>query len=274
MSVIGRLWRRAPAWRGCVVTAVALTGLAAMFPPALPSVLPLRWLGGGRTATAAHYRPEPSPTVPDGGILHLPLPGGPPQQGMIHYAGRLVPLPAGAWQELVVGRGGGAELQQVTLFGRVVDKRLTGLVLVVAPGVMSGATGSIGVPPPCADPGRLTGAITPEQPGQSPLAHECWAITPLDMQATAAHPLDDLMRQGLARLGELHVAVPDRMLATSFMRSDDSGWLLATVLVPDRGGPIRKLQDWAMRFQVAIRKGYAGTLTAADLPPAVARDPG
>ncbi len=276
MSVIGRLWQRAPAWRACVVTAVAFTGLAAMFPPALPHLLPLRLPGvqSGRADVAARYRPAPLPTPPDQGILHVPPADGASRQGIIHYAGRLLPLPAGAWQELVVGRGGGAEMQQATLFDRVVDNHLTGLVLVAAPGVMSGATGSVGLPPPCADPGRLAGAITPEQPGQNPLAHECWAITPVDMQATAAHPLDDMMQRGLARLGELHVAVPDRMLATSFMRSDNGGWLLATVLLPDRGGPIRKLEDWAARFQVPMHKGYDGTLVAADLTPAVVRDPG
>ena len=278
MSVIGRLWRRAPVWRACLVTAIAFTGLGVMFPPALPHLPPLRWPGGGGSgksaAIVAHYRPQPLPAPLDHGILHVPPQDGPGRQGIIHFAGRLVPLPAGAWQELVVARGGGAEMQQAALFDRVVDNHLTGLMLVAAPGVMSGATGSVGVPLPCADPDRLAGAITPQQPGQSPLAHECWAISPVDMQAAAAHSRDDLLQPGLARLGEMHVAVPDRMLATTFLRSNDGGWQLATVLVPDRGGPIRKQQDWAARFQVPMHKGFDGTLVAADLPPAVTRDPG
>ena len=277
MSVIGRLWRRAPAWRACVVTAVAFTGLAAMFPPAIPHLPPLRWTKGGAPAggAVARYRPQPPPAPPDDSIWHVLPPDTPAQQGIIHYAGRLLPLPTGSWQELMVARGGGTELRQAALFDRVSNNHLTGLLLVIAPGVMSGATGEVGVPPPCADPGRLAGSITPALPGQSPLTHECWAIAPVDMRAVAGAPVTEgLLPRGLARLGELHVAVPDRMLATTFMRSDDNGWQIATVLLGDHGGPIRKLQDWAARFQVPMHKGFDGTLTAADLTPAVARDPG
>ncbi len=274
MSVIGRLWRRAPAWRACLITALAFTGLAAMFPPAIPH-LPLHWAqGSGRGLTVAHYHPRPPPAASDDGISHVLPPDAPGQQGIIHYAGRLLPLPAGTWQELAAGRGG-IEMRQATLFDRISNNHLTGLMLVVAPGVMSGATGTVGVPPSCTDPDQLAGAIAPVLPGQSPLTHECWAIRPVDMRAAAGTPATEgLLPRGLAQLGELHVAVPDRMLATTFMRSDDSGWRVVTVLFGDHGGPVRKLQDWAARFQGALHKGYDGTLVAADLPPAVARDPG
>ncbi len=277
MSVIGRLWRRAPAWRACVVTAVAFTGLAAMFPPAMPRLPPLRWAkaGGPGGAAVAHYRPQPLPAPPDDGIWHVLPPDTPGQQGIIHYAGRLLPLPAGSWHELAVARGGGAEMHQVTLLDRVSNNHLTGLMLVVAPGVMSGATGSVGIPAPCTDSAQLAGFIAPILLGQSPLTHECWAIAPVDMQAAAAAPATDgLLPHGLARLGELHIAVPDRMLATTFVRSDDGGWQVVTILLGDHGGPIRKLQDWASRFRVPMHKGYDGTLVPADLPPAVAQDPG
>ncbi len=248
-----------------------------MFPPAIPHLPPLRWATGAASAgkAMARYHPQPPPVLPDGGISHVLPPDTPGQQGIIHYAGRLVPLPAGSWQELVVARGGGSEMRQAALFDRVSNNHLTGLMLVIAPSVMSGATGEVGVPPPCVDPGQLAGSITPVLPGQSPLTHECWAIRPVDMRVAANAPMTEgLLPHGLARLGELHIAVPDRMLATTFMRSGDTGWQIATVLLGDHGGPIRKLQDWAARFQVPMHKGYDGTLVAADLPPAVARDPG
>lgn len=277
MSVIGRLWRRAPAWRACVVTALAFTGLAAMFPPAVPRLPPLfrTWGGASAGVTAAHFHPRPLPAAPDQGIWHTLPPDTPQQQGIIHYAGRLLPLPAGSWQELVLDRGGGSEMRQATFFVRVADHHLTGLMLVEAPSVMSGATGSVEVPPVCVDPNQLAGSIAPVVAGQSPLAHECWAIRPVDMRAAAAVPVaEGLLPRALVQLGERHVAVPDRMLATTFARSDDTGWRMVTILLGDRGGPIRKLQDWATRFQVPLHKGYDRTLLAADLSPVVARDPG
>lgn len=277
MTVVGRLWRRAPAWRACVVTAVALTGLAAMFPPAVPRVpLPFGTRGGAPGGvTAARFHPRPPAAPPEEGIWHTLPPDTPQRQGIIHYAGRLLPLPAGSWQELVLDRGGGAEMRQATLFVRVVDSHLTGLMLVEAPSVMSGATGAVEVPPICVDPDRLAGSIAPIAPGQSPLTHECWAVRPVDMRAAAAVPVTEgLLPRALAQLGALHVAVPDRMLATTFVRSDDSGWRIATVVLGDHGGAIRKLQDWAARFQGALHKGYDGTLVAADLTPGVSRDPG
>ncbi len=58
MSVIGRLWRRAPAWRMCVGVALAGTALAAMFPPAWqhPAWQHPNW------QRPAWLNPAPSPT--------------------------------------------------------------------------------------------------------------------------------------------------------------------------------------------------------------------
>ena len=175
----------------------------------------------------------------------------------------------------MLDRGGGAEMDQATLFVRVVDSRLTGLMEVEAPAVMSGATGPVEIPPVCVNPDQLAGSITPVALGQSPLTHECWAIHSVDMHAAAAVPVaEGLLPRALAQLGERHVAVPDRMLATVFARSDDSGWRIVTVVLGDHGGPVRKLQDWAARFQAALHKGYDQKLVAADMTPAVVRDPG
>ncbi len=272
MSVIGRLWRRAPAWRLCLVTAVACTGLAAMFPPTLPRLPSLRAGGTSSDAGAASYRPQATRPVSDQGLLHMPPPGS-DRQGIIPYAGRLVPLPAGTWHELAIAKGGGAEQQQVLLLDRIENSHLSGLLLVAAPGPLSGAAGTIGLPPLCADPGRLVGHITPALPGQSPLVHECWAITPVDMQDMAAHSTDEILKRGLARLGEMHVAVPDHMLAVSFVRSSETGWQIATIMLPDRHVTPHATELWATRFAGPMHQGFDGRLSQTDLPPAVARDP-
>jgi len=275
MTVLGRLWRRAPAWRFCLVTAVACTGLAAMFPPSLPHMPSLHPAGtapGGKTAAAAQYRSQPAPVPDDHGLLHLPPPG-PDRQGIIPYAGRQVPLPAGIWHELVIARAGGPEQQQVMLLDRIENSHLTGLVLLISPAPLSGAAGQVGLPPPCTDPGRLVGHITPALPGDSPLTHECWAITPADMRDMATHSSNEVLKRGLARLGEMHIAVPDQMLGVSFVRSNDAGWQVATMLLPDRHLTPHRTEDWATRFAIPMHKGFDHTLTPADLPPAVARDP-
>ena len=248
-----------------------------MFPPAVPHVPLPSWTrsAGSAGATLARFHPRPPAAPPGEGIWHTLPPDVPQQQGIIHLAGRLLPLPAGSWQELALDRGGGTEMAQTTLFVRVVDSHLTGLMQVEAPAVMSGATGSVEVPPVCVDPNQLAGAIAPLVLGQSPLTHECWAIHPVDMHAVAALPAaEGLLSRALAQLGERHVAVPDRMLATVFARSNDNGWRIVTVVLGDHGGPIRKLQDWATRFQIALHKGYDGTLVVADMTPAAVRDPG
>ena len=108
MSLIGRLWRRAPAWRFCLITAVAFTGLAAMFPPAIPHlpVFHRHHPGADKPADVAHYNAlsAAAPTVPtDTGMIHMPpLDAG--RSGIVPVAGRLLPLPAGVWHELALAR--------------------------------------------------------------------------------------------------------------------------------------------------------------------------
>lgn len=247
-----------------------------MFPPTVPRLPPLHWragAGGGKGgATSASFHPQPVPASSGEGVLHLPPPGA-GRQGIIPYGGRLLPLPAGVWHELALARAGDDDLKQVALLDRIEDNHLTGLILLVAPGPLSGAVGPVELPSACADPGRLVGHILPTLPGQSPLTHECWAITPVDMQAAATNSRNEMLKRGLARLGEFHVAVPDHMLAVSFVRSDDTGWQIVTIMLPDRHPTPHRLEDWAARFAIPIHKGFDRSLTAADLPPAVAKDP-
>lgn len=272
MSAIGRLWRRAPAWRLCLVTAIVCTGLAAMFPPGLPQ---LRWPGGlsrhPDNPLHAMFNPKTVPTPPRNGLLTLPPPD-PGRQGIIAYAGRLLPLPTGNWQELAVARADGADLEQAMLLDRVEGGRLTGMILALAPSALSGAAGPVDLPTVCNDPARLAGYVTPVLPGQSPLTHEFWAITSLDMQKKNEQSRDDILPRGLQQLGALNVAVPDHMLAVVFVRSDETGWRETTIMTPDRHD-LHRLTDWATRFAAVMHKGFDHTLSAADLKPSVARDP-
>lgn len=273
MPVIGPLWRRAPAWRLCLVSAVVFTGLAAMFPPAVPH---LPWLHGRPNAAdpLAHYTSLPAAPVADKGVIHLPpLDAG--RQGIVPVAGRSLPLPAGVWHELALARYVGADPVQLTVLDRVEANRLTGLIVSTAPLAQSPSAGPVYTPLPCANPSRIAGHIMPPQPNDSPLTHECWALAQADMrQLATAKDTSDLMQRAMARLGSMNIAVADSMLVVSTMSSDDNGWLMNDIFLPaDRPGAAKRVQDWAARFFPAIQKGFDRTLTSADLPPSVIRDP-
>ncbi len=280
MSAVGRLWRRAPAWRLSVAAAVAFTVLAAMFPPTLP-----RWLFE-RVAPAANpqaanrddgprYAPQPPQPPPDYGIAAFP-PAGPGRTGIIAFAGRQLPLPAGSWQELVLARSAGVA-EQASLFARIEHGRLTGLLLAASPGPVSGGGLPVGGFAPCFAPDAIAHQIIPSTAAQGPMARECWTLTAFD--PAQARP-DELLRGGFDRLDRMAVAVPDRLLAMRYLRTDETGWLTVALLLPDRAGPgsvaphdTARLQAWIRRYVTVLHKGFDGTLTAGELTPAVARDP-
>lgn len=282
MSLIRRLWRRAPAWRFCLITAVGFTGLAAMFPPAIPH-LPIfhrPTAGPDKSADVAHYNataPAPPAAPTDSGMIHMPpLDAG--RSGIVPVAGRLLPLPAGVWHELALARVGGPEPTQLTVLDRIDGNHLVGLIVNVGPSPQIPSAGPVRLPAPCIDPARIAGHLTIAGPGDSPLTHQCWSLLPIDMkQAASDKSGSELLQRGMARLGELNIAVPDHMLMLSFFSSDDTGWLMTSLYLPDHPGllpaGLHRIQDWAQRFSVPLQKGFTRTLTQADLTPAIIRDP-
>lgn len=273
MSVIGRLWRRAPAWRLCVVAALAFTGLAVMFPPSLPHLPPLIWPHGTRASgTGAHYHAEQSVGPPQNGVSDMPAVGA-GREGIIPFAGRQLPLPTGSWHEMAVARDENAKVQ-LSLLNRIEGGRLTGLILVSAPQPQIGAVGSVDLPAPCFDPDAIDHHITPPVAGKSPFSHECWSLTVIDMRAaTASKDPGNLVARDLGRLGDLGIGVSASMLRLTYARSGATGWRIANIFLPGGVDTARSVALWAARFQGAMHKGYDRTLTAADLPPSVARDP-
>ncbi|GAP25193.1 hypothetical protein GLF_2075 [Gluconobacter frateurii NBRC 101659] len=109
MTAFGRLWRRAPLWRTSLFIMVGGMGMAAFFPtPALKKHLP--WLPGkapgaspaptqsaqGDGGGTSSNSPD-SVTAPDPAII---------QQGGLHLAGRIIPLPVGEWHPILAARTG------------------------------------------------------------------------------------------------------------------------------------------------------------------------
>ncbi len=293
MSAVGRLWRRAPAWRMTLVAAVALTGLAAMFPPTLPPwlKLPQRFAPHppaaagapaaddlmAATEPAPRYAPQPAPAPSEYGVVAFP-PLGPGRNGIIPFAGRQLPLPAGTWQELVLARTGGPVTEQGALLARVEAGRLTGLLLAAAPAAVEREAEPMAGLAACFVPDAIAHQVIPTPSADGPMARECWTLTAFDRDGGKAGPRpDEVLRAGFERLDRMTVTVPSRMLAVRYIRMDATGWLTALLLLPERHGDLAdtgsRLQAWIRRFAGALHKGFDGKLTAAELTPAVTRDP-
>ena len=288
MSAIGQLWRRAPAWRLSVVTAIVCTALAAMFPPPLPHV------GSGHgarqmgtitaaspaavappAAPAAHFAPLPDPAPIDGASVEVPYTSA-DRSGVIPFAGRQIPLPAGIWKDLLIARLGGAVPGQLQVLGRIENGHLTGLLQIDAPSPASGAAGPLATPEARHAENTIAREIAPETPSQSPLAHECWLLVDSSITAPANRAkLDDIMRRALVRVDQLGAVIPDHMLMLLYIRSSDTGWLRTQLLLPaDRDVTVsatHRIEAWCRRFVAELNSGYDGKLGA--LRGAVGRDP-
>jgi hypothetical protein len=291
MSAVGRLWRRAPAWRLCVIACVASAALAAMFPPAVPSWWPARLKGAGAVQTGtmalapagvapmsapgvlapSHFIPQPEGAPPDDGGLVVLHPGA-ERSGVIPFAGRQVPLPAGVWTDLVLARIGGPVPGQEEVLGRIEDGQLTGLVQASGPSPASGAAGPLARPALCSAPNTILRDIVPETPAQNPMVHECWVL--LDSDATAAAHRGELataLQRSLQRVEELGAHVPDHMLTLLYVRTDQTGFMTTLLLLPDRNdvsaAASRRIQEWVRRYAADLHQAYDGKASA------VARDP-
>lgn len=284
MSAFGRLWRRAPTWRLCLFAAITFSALTALFPPSAPS----DWVRAARSWAEARYAGVQAP-APDAGSHYTATPAtgpldystmlspaaGPDRKGILAFAGRQLPLLAGAWQEVVLARSGGPVAVQVEVLDRVEADHLTGLVVAAAPGPLSNAAGRPGLPELCIAPDTVFRQIMPATE-QSPLDRECWTLSLADMtEAGIAKQRDDALARAVGRLHETKVAVPSQMLALRYYRSDAFGWVIVAVFVPDRrpAVPARRAQDWARQFSAALHAGFDGTLTPAKLTADATRDP-
>ena len=267
MSALGRLWKRAPVWRLCLISGIAFTGLAAMFPPPIP-----RWLPTHTVNVNPHFVSQPDAAPPDYSQTEL-LPPGHDRSGVIPFSGHRLPLPAGTWQNIVLAQDGGAASVQVVLLARVEDQRLTGLELAAAPSPLSGSVAAPGALSPCYAPNAVVHQNSQVE-GANPLAHECWGLSSSGMGSDAALVKDDtVLQHGLDRLQKMGVTMPGHMIVLNYLRSDETGWCQVLLMLPDRHDESnRKLQAWARRFVPLLHKGYESTLTAADLA-AIGRDP-
>ena len=280
MTAWARLWRRAPAWRFCLFGAVGMTALAAMFPPTPPDWLaywqPWQTAAGSASGPAPRFVPQPDAAPPTYSTFQMPA-FGHTRSGIIPFAGRQLPLPVGQWQELAVARNRGSLMETIALLARIEDNHMTGMVITTAPESPGIVAGTTSMPKICLEAGTLAHRVAPSAPDM-PLSHECWTIVDEDMTAGPwAAGQNSLERHALERLGLIHASVAKHMLAWRYFISGNGGFMQTIILVPDERATelaqVTRLQEWGERFAARLSKGFNGTLTQADLTPAVLRDP-
>jgi hypothetical protein len=268
MGPVGRLWRRAPAWRLLLVTAVATTALAAMFPPALPPGL-IRFHHGTRAAafrqngqfanTAASFTPQPVQALPDYEAVKNP-PLGTPRSGTIPFDGRQLPLPPGEWQMVELGRlpaDSGKANVRVQSFVQLKSREVTGVLVTLTPDPVSG-----GVPPPnfmqtCLAAGASAGHVAPLNPAD-PLANECWVLTDAVLSATKGGAPGSVYLPELDRFRVAGLSVPEHMVVLDYRHSDRNGWLVLTFFSDESARSLesRRVPVWAKTYAAAVRRGF------------------
>ncbi len=280
MSAAGRLWRRAPAWRVCLVGAIAATALAAMFPPGVPGwvrglarPVVARVAGAPVVDVAAHYRPVAAAVRPGFSALSLP-PTGHERSGAVAFAGRVLPLPAGRWETLALAHGDRPISGQVEVFARVVDGAMTGLLVVAGSDPVAHQPSPFDVTQTCDEPGTIARYVAPEPFGQGLLVHECWRLAALPgFDLAERGRADPVLDRALLRLRESDARIPERLVVLDYLRSDIGGFLTAMLFLPDtrRGGASGQvLEAWVRRYVAALHAGDEGVRDGRG----VAADPG
>jgi hypothetical protein len=257
---MGRLWRRAPAWRLLLVTALAATALGALFPPARPMWVHLP--GAQPPPPRARFKPQTKLMPGNGAILHVPPPGA-ERTGNIPFAGHLLPLPAGHWQTLVLARTSKPVSAQVEVFGRIETGALTGLLLALGSDPVANQPSPFNEPQFCDEANSIDFFVAPEPFGQDTRIHECWRLAtfnPLDMAERGR--LDGVLGRALARLEQMGVKFPDRLLLLHTLRSEPTGFLSTLVFLPDTRGTgaagARRWSAWVRRYATALQEGFDG----------------
>lgn len=285
MTAFRRLWARAPAWRGTLLLSIALSGLAALYPPQWWQPPP----PGARYVPPplAAPLPPPPPSSPAPGDLALP-PFGAVMSGTVRFNGVAVPLPRGPWRVVAAMRGSTPQGQTAA----------AGVLAQAVGGVLQGAVVLSVISPP---PGSGKGfAADPSCQSQfavfsrvfSVVDHgpqACWtveALTPGDWASPGTLPF---VRAAVAELRQLGVAVPPVILRAYFSHADADRALTVQVIQPalipprppygwnvedirrDPGKVSRltRLRDWAGPWNTLVRRGFEGALDPADIALAV-----
>ena len=145
---------------------------------------------------------------------------------------------------------------------------MTGLLILLAPDPIEHPMSPFDVASTCDEPDTIASFVTPEPFGQGPLVHECWRLSSLrgfDLAERAR--LDTAMERALLRLKETDTRIPDQLVLLHYFRSDETGFLITLLLLPDRhGGTRQAMTAWAKRYVSALHDYYDGVRGGKLLP--------
>lgn len=271
MTAFGRLWVRAPVWRGALLLTIGCGALTFFFPPGQTQV--------AAPATPILTRSEPAavpaPTAAEG---NLPVPGQ-TYSNRLPFGSQSIPLPPGHWLAVAVGNNPAAS-------GVPNSSAFLALVLgerVAAAALISGST--------AAEP-QSAGFLVPAD-AQIPAFYYRRVLTAVDHgsadfwlvgSSLPAAWTDPVRHAAITALARQHVGVADRFDSVVIRLSDKRHWLAAefTFPAPAGEGPVRswteeaglsdatvlphieKVRRWGKVWHDVLRRGFEGGADLAD----------
>ena len=297
MTALGRLWQRAPIWRGALALAGLSTGLALFYPvsftvqaPSLPAAGVSTYASPAQappTAVAAAKPPAPLPAQPVAGPAGAPpaTPGfGQTFSQVVPFGGRLLPLPRGNWVVIVsrIGRSTSGQPVSAAVLAQLTDNQMTAALIAV--GSASPDLAHQGSSPnlECQQTTNIIAHVVSDvDHGEQ----ECWTIGTFGSRFWSAPNAGSLVRAALGELTERHANVPPLMVAALFHQADQDHWADlryffapagplpagdgdwgrdAVLRTPEKLAIVHRVQAWGERFAPLVRQSFAGSLTSAD----------
>ena len=279
MTVFGRLWVRAPAWRAALLLTICCGALAALFPPGQPEVqVPTPVITRAQPVAAPVQAPAPASTLAAAPEANIPVPGQIYSDRLL-FGSQSVPLPPGRWLAVAVGKDpqtSGAQNLSVFLT-LVLGER------VAAAALISGST--------AAEP-QAAGFLVPAD-AQIPAFYYRRVLMAVDHgpadfwlcgSSLPSEWPDPVRRAAITALAQQHIGVADRFDSAVFRLSDKRNWLAAEFMFPASTGEgtvrpwteeaglsdaallphIEKVRRWGKAWHDVLRRGFEGGTDLAD----------
>lgn len=319
MSAFTRLWQRAPLWRTALITTGVCGVFSVLFPaPWLVNRLPYY---GALTSKVDHMlgRSAPGagaqPNADDEGRRMVSQPPMDAQfEGVIPFAGRQLPLPAGKWHPVLNYQDDVEHGEVLTsIFVRSEQGAVTGLMIAQATTQSLPSSATQQLEAQCNSPFNFTVGSLPQDGNRT----ECWMTSPIKvvnnllltsnqaLQGMVSSPL--FIPPALQRLGMMGFQLPPVLVdaAWTHIEKSTSGKgvdfaTIHTLISPALPGPkavvpgspenwsqggmadapevadfVRRTDSWLKGWLPYLRKGYQGELDSTAPPPhAAAADSG
>ena len=253
MTAAARLWRRAPLWRLLAGATLCFGTLTILYPP--PFL---------QTALRRLDAPSPAASTDAQGIGTRPDMT-PSDRSVEPIAGRVLPLPAGDWHQIMAGRfERDSEINEMVL-ARFRHGTLTGLIDVLAS--TGPATARSEMPAECNDP---TNYSSHDRPSRSEVGRECWVVRSVLIPAVTGGR-HTIPFAALDRLRATGVTLPASMTRASWFRT--AGHEFMTVIIDLPGTSPARVESWMAGWAGLLARGFDGTLKPSNVTARIDRDP-